>query len=430
MQLTPFQRYQQYGLAEPIRLPTPATTLSWIVFGCAAFGIIGVVLFFNAEDIWEQIMALLCVVFTGVVGAVVVPPLMRGNIIAAFDRDGLYTRRYDVKVLWSDIKTVGVAVSGEYESLCITVHDYEKYRARIPWQAAWMRVYCRNLWARSSSVSLIAVMDPLSGKDLLDAFSELQDFDFFLSHYEFPSMSMNEVKEIIEAQTRLTQGRMYDAEMERTIMQDENKIPPETQASFPQPPSPPQAERVPSREPFAIPGFVRHAEAAGDCGGGEWYVEAMVELLADRVRVAEYKNQKIDKTEEIFLDDISEIRLIACPKEGEYGCLKLTYKKKSLWDYLLKLFPFEVHFTLAQEAGFRQLSELIRQRKPESYAAQPAAYSPPSGAGQSFAQPAPTKASTPSLSELEVLNKLAEMKEKGILSEDEFNAKKKQILGL
>ena len=65
-----------------------------------------------------------------------------------------------------------------------------------------------------------------------------------------------------------------------------------------------------------------------------------------------------------------------------------------------------IMFSKAQQSDFEEIKSLIEKRMAE-----------PEGKGTSR-------------SEIDDLEKLAELKEKGIISEEEFNAKKKQILGL
>lgn len=65
-----------------------------------------------------------------------------------------------------------------------------------------------------------------------------------------------------------------------------------------------------------------------------------------------------------------------------------------------------IMFTKAQQSNFEEIKSMIEKRMAE-----------PEGRGTAR-------------SEIDDLEKLAELKEKGIISEEEFNAKKKQILGL
>jgi membrane protease subunit (stomatin/prohibitin family) len=51
-------------------------------------------------------------------------------------------------------------------------------------------------------------------------------------------------------------------------------------------------------------------------------------------------------------------------------------------------------------------------------------------AAQAAATPAPAPADTNSTTDIEKLKQLAELKDQGILTQDEFDAKKKEILGL
>jgi len=70
----------------------------------------------------------------------------------------------------------------------------------------------------------------------------------------------------------------------------------------------------------------------------------------------------------------------------------------------------------------------VRHRQDQKYAAQDqAAYDQQMAAQQQMAAPQPAPAEPDYAAELE---KLAQLKNQGILSEEEFEAKKKQILGI
>ena len=71
----------------------------------------------------------------------------------------------------------------------------------------------------------------------------------------------------------------------------------------------------------------------------------------------------------------------------------------------------------------------VRHRQDQKYAAQDqAAYDQQMAAQQQYAPPAPAAPAEPDYAA--ELEQLAQLKNQGILTEDEFQAKKKQILGI
>lgn len=206
MKLSLFQQYRQKGLTVPIRLHSPLLRMFLLAIGCATFTIGGIGISFAAEDIGEKMIAILCIAFFGGIGAIVLLPFLTMSDIALFDREGFYTRRYAVKILWVDVRAVGIVETKGYETLCVAVENYERYRTQIPWNAIWMRAIYHTLPGRLGAVALIAALDPSEAKEAWDSLSDTKGFDFLWSHHEFPSMRIKEVRDIIEIESRKARG--------------------------------------------------------------------------------------------------------------------------------------------------------------------------------------------------------------------------------
>lgn len=201
---SPFQQYRKQGL--PFRLRSPLLRMLLLVIGCATFTICGIWIFFTAEDIGEQLIAILIIAFFGGAGAIVFPPFLTKSDIAIFDREGFYTRRYAVKILWADVRAVGIWETKGIETLCVAVENYERYRPQIPWNVAWMLPIYSTLPGRLGAVALVAALDPTEVKEAWDSLSYAKGFDFFWSYHEFPSMKIKEVRDIIEIESRKVRG--------------------------------------------------------------------------------------------------------------------------------------------------------------------------------------------------------------------------------
>lgn len=201
MKDSPFQQYIQQGLTVSIRLPSPLLRMLLLVLGCVIFTIAGIWMFFAAEGIHNRMVAIVCVLFFGGMGMPVLLPFLTTSNIAIFDRTGLYTRRYGVKILWADVRAVGIVEAQGFESLCVAVENYERYRTKIPWIAVLIRsIYC-TLPGRLGAVTLIAALKPGQVRKTWKTLSDTKDFDFLWSHHEFPYMSIREVKKIIEIES-------------------------------------------------------------------------------------------------------------------------------------------------------------------------------------------------------------------------------------
>ena len=135
--------------------------------------------------------------------------------------------------------------------------------------------------------------------------------------------------------------------------------------------------------------------------------DGQLQLLEDRVRII-----KVGITiggrlvKDIFIKDISSIQFV---KAGlmTVGYIQFNFNgmtQGSIWTGAYDVRT--VSFTRRQEPAFEKIKEAIEEKIRSN-------------------EKVETK--TPDLDQLE---KLAELKEKGIITEEEFNAKKKQILGL
>lgn len=143
-------------------------------------------------------------------------------------------------------------------------------------------------------------------------------------------------------------------------------------------------------------------------------VNGQIELLQDRVRIKRQGGmavltQGLKGDKEIQLASISSIQLRA-PGSFTNGYIQFAFHggqeaKGALFQATSD--ENSVMFSSAQSADFQKMKHLIEQQR--------------------------TKISAPTVSSasgLDDLEKLASLRDKGILTEEEFQAKKKQILGL
>lgn len=131
------------------------------------------------------------------------------------------------------------------------------------------------------------------------------------------------------------------------------------------------------------------------------------------VREAARERQVQPVLAEFFLDDLGGIQFSRVTPPESMGSLKLNGKK---WRDFFK--TNEVHFSKEQEAGFVALVEKLQEatdRRSRSSAVDP---------------PAGRPAAPPSVSDLDALEKLAELKSKGVITDEEFAVQKRRILGL
>lgn len=208
MKASPFQQYIHRGLTLPLRLPSPLLTISLLIVGCLAFTIAGFWLFFVAEAFRERMMAIICIVFF-CMGIPSLLPFLTKADIAIFDRAGLFTRRYGLKIYWADIRAVGIVEAKGHESLCVAVETYDKYRTRLSPTAIFIRWFYRTLPGQVGAVALIAALKPSESIKMLKLLKNIENFDFFWSAHEFPYISLREVKNIIEIESRKARKLSY-----------------------------------------------------------------------------------------------------------------------------------------------------------------------------------------------------------------------------
>lgn len=107
-----------------------------------------------------------------------------------------------MKIFWADIQAVGIVEANGYENLCMSVKNYEKYRRKLSFFAIFVRaIYC-TLPGQVGAVALTTALQPSAAIKVLKPLREMKDFDFLWSHYEFPYISLREVKNIIEIESR------------------------------------------------------------------------------------------------------------------------------------------------------------------------------------------------------------------------------------
>ncbi len=188
-------------------------------------------------------------------------------------------------------------------------------------------------------------------------------------------------------------------------------------------------------------GFHEFAETAGDMGGGIVLHEAAVELFADRIRIVEFSGDINGLNEarkalgilrssgwkpnvlpfpfslkELPLRTVGEVALRSCGQVKEsMGSIKFKPKREKLLDYLKM--SQEIKFRQDQQPLFVQMAQMVRQALT-------------SGAAFSVGTSPASPVATPSAANLQALEKLGELRAKGIITEEEFSAKKKQILGI
>ncbi len=177
---------------------------------------------------------------------------------------------------------------------------------------------------------------------------------------------------------------------------------------------------------------------------------AVVELLADRIKTTSFYGAQapeealeafetlrmnggnadplpfIVRVRELVFDDIADLGLYT----GEEGCaIRFQYTPKKKVAQLLLQSQEEIAFGQGQEPQFARIAEVVRRAI--------VARGPGEGIGIKFSGIAERAKGlvkghqkTLSSSDTEALEKLAELRAKGIITEEEFATKKKQILGI
>jgi len=157
-------------------------------------------------------------------------------------------------------------------------------------------------------------------------------------------------------------------------------------------------------------------------------VNGQLELLENKIRIKRMgalslmtKGLKWDK--EILINQISSIQFKNAGALGGYIQFAFLGDKEAKGGiFQATRDENTILFSKAQQSDFEEIKSMIEKRMAE-----------PEGKGtprsEIYEMAEPEVKGTPR-SEIYDLEKLAELKEKGIISEEEFNAKKKQILGL
>lgn len=198
-------------------------------------------------------------------------------------------------------------------------------------------------------------------------------------------------------------------------------------------------------------GYVNEVDGAGDFGGGYVYRETTVEVLAAGLRLVTYRNAR-DREEAAkalailkahgWRTDVLPFaftqRVLPWgaldgarlePPEGQdrYGRLRFTYPQRNVLDRITHA-PVDVYYSAEDRAEFGRLLEMARELIVAHQGEQPPeAAHPQRGGGLRLGLRRENNG--PAAADLEALEKLAALHEKGVLSDAEFAAAKARILG-
>lgn len=104
---------------------------------------------------------------------------------------------------------MGIVEAQGHENLCLTVENYDKYRTKLSSTAIFIRWIYRTLPGQVGAVALITALKPSESKKVLKSLKDMKNFDFLWSYHEFPYISLREVKNIIEIESRKARKLSY-----------------------------------------------------------------------------------------------------------------------------------------------------------------------------------------------------------------------------
>ena len=159
-------------------------------------------------------------------------------------------------------------------------------------------------------------------------------------------------------------------------------------------------------------------------------VNANLLLLEDRVRIQRreektFLNQGFGRDKEILLSQITSVRLRKATKLGN-GFIQIVLSgAPEVDDAEVARDQNTVLFRNTRQVEFERIKTAIEMRKSVTQAVMPQSL-PQYQTPPQYQPPPPPRAA----SYIEELEQLAALRDKGVITEDEFAAKKRQILGI
>jgi hypothetical protein len=196
-------------------------------------------------------------------------------------------------------------------------------------------------------------------------------------------------------------------------------------------------------------GYVSEADGVGDFGGGYVYRETTAEVLAAGLRLVTYRNAlngeeaakalAILKSHDWRTDvlpfgftrrvlpwgALEGVRFELPEKPDGYGRLRFTYPQHNMLDRIVHA-PVDLYFAMEDQAAFGRLFEMARERIAAHRGEHPAEAAPPRVGGLRLGLR--RESNGPTAADLEALEKLAALHEKGVLNDAEFAAAKARLL--
>ena len=174
---------------------------------------------------------------------------------------------------------------------------------------------------------------------------------------------------------------------------------------------------------------------ADDGGGAEWYADSLITLFADEIRItSQWKDNRIGQSATVPLDKITGVELFAFHSEDDLGTLKFKPQTKGFLGRYFAFLP-KVRYNREQEPRVRELADNITRalkfRITDFQTSKTSRMAEPFQASSNHGSPKKhSKNFVISEDDIALLEKLAMLHEKGILTDEEFAAKKAQILDL
>jgi hypothetical protein len=193
-------------------------------------------------------------------------------------------------------------------------------------------------------------------------------------------------------------------------------------------------------------GYTREADAGGNMGGGYIYRETTVEVMDAAMRFVVYQGARnqgeaakalaILKSHDWRNDvlpfsysqrmvswaELEDVRLDPPDPDDPYGRLRFTFPQHGVLDRLTHM-AVELYFLEEDRPQFQQLRETALELMAAHQGERPAEPAHEGGLGLNL-----HRDRGPSAADLEALEKLAALHEKGVLSDDEFATAKARLL--
>lgn len=116
-----------------------------------------------------------------------------------FDKDGLYSQRYEIKVSWTDFNSVAFFDIYGYRFLCASVGNIDKYQKEMPFTNA-LTSYISGAIFRNLPGKIVS-FSSLEDYNHSKHYSSRDIFNLFWTQTEFYPMRIEEAKNIIVNET-------------------------------------------------------------------------------------------------------------------------------------------------------------------------------------------------------------------------------------